>query len=172
MCTFDCNRGRSGKYFVWSPFIDAVLVLIPEYVGYQTPNLLPLLPSSIKSSPKTRKNREKETTLKKTHKNLIWLQKAVLLKKMRIKIESSLVTPWLLYLLSDGVSRHQLRFDGDEEAEEGSFAQAAAGVVSTFTAQTALLTVSQQHWRSGHLKRPVNLNTHRQDHHILSALLK
>lgn len=64
----------------------------------------------------------------------------------------------LLYLFSDGFSRNQLGFNGDEEAEEGSFTQAADGVISTFTAQTALLTVSQQHWRSGHLKRPINLN--------------
>lgn len=64
----------------------------------------------------------------------------------------------LLYLFSDGVARNQLGFNSDEEAEEGSFTQAADGVISTFTAQTALLTVSQQHRRSGHLKRPINLN--------------
>lgn len=63
-----------------------------------------------------------------------------------------------MYLLSDGFSRHQLGFNGDEEAEEGSFTQTANSIITTIIAQTPLLTVSKQNWRCGHLKCSINLN--------------
>lgn len=62
------------------------------------------------------------------------------------------------YLLPDRLSRHQLRFNGDEECDECSLAQAPQRIITTISAVAALLAVPQQHCRCVHLERSINLS--------------
>ena len=63
----------------------------------------------------------------------------------------------MTYLLPDGLSGHQLRFNGDEECDKCPLAQASQGVVTTISAVAALLAVPQQHCRRVHLECSINL---------------
>lgn len=59
-------------------------------------------------------------------------------------------------LLSDGLSRHQVRFNGDEECDEGSFAQTPQNIITT-VGVAAFSTVAQQNCRSVDPERSINL---------------
>ena len=62
------------------------------------------------------------------------------------------------YLLPDRLSGHQLRFNGDEECDERSLAQAPQRIITTISAVAALLAVAQQHCRCVHLECSINLS--------------
>lgn len=63
----------------------------------------------------------------------------------------------MTYLFPNRLSRHQLRFDGDEQCDKCSLAQAPQSLITTVSAMAPLLIVPQQHRWCVHLERSINL---------------
>lgn len=63
----------------------------------------------------------------------------------------------MTYLFPNRLSRHQLRFDSDEECDKCSLTQAPQTIITTIGAVAPLLTVPQQHCWCVHLECSINL---------------
>lgn len=63
----------------------------------------------------------------------------------------------MTYLFPNRLSRHQMRFNGDEQCDKCSLTQAPQSVITTNSAMAPLLTVAQQHCWCIQLECSINL---------------